>query len=103
MDIFNTVHLVAVYTVYFAVSYVRTPKIYLPGFEPSLISLLLKVSLLLAYRLTLHPLRNYPGPFLAKILDAYGGYYAARRRVHLTTYQNHVRYGTVAYLRNRLR
>ena len=52
-----------------------------------------KAVLLFGYRLTLHPLNKYPGPFFAKILDGYGGLYAAARRLHLVTYENHVKYG----------
>ncbi|KAI1866588.1 hypothetical protein JX265_007889 [Neoarthrinium moseri] len=48
---------------------------------------------LFGYRLLLHPLRKYPGPFFAKLSDVYGGYFAAARRLHLRTYQDHLQYG----------
>ncbi|KAI1863589.1 hypothetical protein JX265_008806 [Neoarthrinium moseri] len=47
------------------------------------------------YRVLLHPLSHYPGPFLAKLTDAYPGYYAFRRRLHLTTYLDLQKYGPV--------
>ncbi|KAK9784604.1 hypothetical protein SCARD494_12656 [Seiridium cardinale] len=46
------------------------------------------------YRLLLHPLRKYPGPFLAKLSDVYGGYFAVARRLHLQTYRDHLQYST---------
>ncbi|KAI1391783.1 cytochrome P450 [Hypoxylon trugodes] len=48
-----------------------------------------------SYRLLLHPLRKYPGPFIAKLSDAYEGYFAAARRLHLKTYQDHIKYGPI--------
>lgn len=45
------------------------------------------------YDFVFHPLRNYPGPFLAKFTNAYGGVNAARRRLHLVTHANHLKYG----------
>jgi hypothetical protein len=47
------------------------------------------------YRVLLHPLRNYPGPFLAKITDGYAGSYAISKRLHLATFQDHHQYGPV--------
>ncbi|ORY58509.1 cytochrome P450 [Pseudomassariella vexata] len=56
-----------------------------------------------SYRLLLHPLRNYPGPFIAKLTDGYGGFYAVAKRNHLVTQQNHQKYGRVVrYGPNRL-
>lgn len=46
-------------------------------------------------QLLLHPLRKFPGPFLAKFTDGYIGYQAARKRLHLATYDDHAKYGTV--------
>ncbi|KAI0016812.1 cytochrome P450 [Xylariomycetidae sp. FL0641] len=46
-----------------------------------------------AYRLLLHPLRDYPGPFMAKLTEGYGGYYAATQRYHLVIKQLHDKYG----------
>ncbi|KAI2613242.1 cytochrome P450 [Hypoxylon sp. NC1633] len=51
--------------------------------------------LVISYRLFLHPLSRYPGPFFAKLSDAYPGFYAFRRRLHLTTLQDHRKYGPV--------
>ncbi|ROW13543.1 hypothetical protein VPNG_04492 [Cytospora leucostoma] len=46
-------------------------------------------------RLVSHPLRRIPGPFLAKLTNGYGGFYALKRRLHLETYENHQIYGSV--------
>ncbi|KAI0593008.1 cytochrome P450 [Biscogniauxia sp. FL1348] len=48
-----------------------------------------------AYRLLLHPLRSYPGPFLAKLTGAYAGFYAGAQRYHLATQRDHQNYGPV--------
>ncbi|KAI1340366.1 cytochrome P450 [Xylariaceae sp. FL0016] len=48
-----------------------------------------------AYRLLLHPLRDYPGPFLARVTEGYSGFFAAGRRLHLKTQQDHNKYGPV--------
>ncbi|KAI1455345.1 cytochrome P450 [Annulohypoxylon moriforme] len=48
-----------------------------------------------SYRLLLHPLRAYPGPLFAKLTDLYGSYFALSKRLHLITYQNHLKYGRV--------
>lgn len=45
------------------------------------------------YRLLLHPLKNYPGPQLAKISDTYNTYHSARKSLHLATRQAHLEYG----------
>ncbi|CAJ2507046.1 Uu.00g082320.m01.CDS01 [Anthostomella pinea] len=58
-------------------------------------SCILYCILVLGFRLLLHPLRKYPGPFAAKLSEAYGGFYALRKRLHLQTYENHLRYGPV--------
>ncbi|EDO03013.1 hypothetical protein SS1G_05490 [Sclerotinia sclerotiorum 1980 UF-70] len=49
----------------------------------------------LSYQLVLHPLKNYPGPFIAKFTDGYGGYHAVKKRLHLATYFDHLKYGPV--------
>ncbi|KAI1453478.1 cytochrome P450 [Annulohypoxylon moriforme] len=49
----------------------------------------------LSYQTILHPLRNYPGPLVARFSDAYGGYHALKKRLHLATYQDHLKYGPV--------
>ncbi|KAI4858580.1 cytochrome P450 [Hypoxylon rubiginosum] len=51
--------------------------------------------LALTYRLLLHPLSDYPGPLVAKLTDGYGGYHASRKRLHLATYHDHLKYGPV--------
>ncbi|KAI1410884.1 cytochrome P450 [Hypoxylon sp. FL1857] len=52
----------------------------------------LYLSVLFSYRILFHPLRKYPGPFVAKLSDVYAGYFAAARRLHLKTYQDHLQY-----------
>ncbi|KAI1206912.1 cytochrome P450 [Annulohypoxylon truncatum] len=47
------------------------------------------------YQIFLHPLHRYPGPLAAKLTDAYSGFYAFQRRLHLKTWQNQRAYGTV--------
>ncbi|KAI1380413.1 cytochrome P450 [Hypoxylon crocopeplum] len=51
--------------------------------------------LLFTYRLTLHPLRKYPGPFLASLSDAYAGFYAGSMSLHVRTRQDQLKYGKV--------
>ncbi|KIW08650.1 uncharacterized protein PV09_00605 [Verruconis gallopava] len=48
----------------------------------------------IVYRLTLHPLAKYPGPFLAKITDVYLAYHAWKGDRHLEFYRCHEKYGT---------
>lgn len=55
--------------------------------------------LALGRQILLHPLRKYPGPFLAKFTDGYLGYQAVRRRLHLATYDSHARYGIAPFVR----
>ncbi|KAI0138459.1 hypothetical protein BJ166DRAFT_544431 [Pestalotiopsis sp. NC0098] len=59
----------------------------------SLIALASYYALILSYRVLLHPLRKYPGPFLASLSEAYEGVYAIKKCGHLNTYYNHLRYG----------
>lgn len=47
------------------------------------------------YRLTLHPLAKYPGPFLAKITDWYNVYHAWKGDRHLELWRIHQVYGDV--------
>ncbi|KAI0805618.1 benzoate 4-monooxygenase cytochrome P450 [Xylaria sp. FL0064] len=49
---------------------------------------------LFGYRLLLHPLSKYPGPFVAKLTDAYGGFYSFKRNLHLRTWRDHQQYAT---------
>ncbi|KAI0154614.1 cytochrome P450 [Xylariaceae sp. FL1272] len=46
-----------------------------------------------SYRILLHPLRGYPGPFLAKLTDGYGGWHTICKRTHLNIHKSHARYG----------
>ncbi|KAI1116258.1 cytochrome P450 [Nemania sp. NC0429] len=52
-------------------------------------------SIFFTYQVFFHPLRNYPGPLLAKFTDAYNGFHTAGRRLHLVTRLNHLKYGPV--------
>ncbi|KAI0849729.1 cytochrome P450 [Daldinia vernicosa] len=58
----------------------------------------LTLLLIVSYRLLLHPLSSYPGPFLAKITDGYAGVLSAQKRLPLVTWQLHERYGSVIRL-----
>ncbi|TRX96535.1 hypothetical protein FHL15_002807 [Xylaria flabelliformis] len=44
------------------------------------------------YQRLFHPLSKYPGPFLASLSDAYGGFYAGKRCLHLVTRENQLKY-----------
>ncbi|KAK3997814.1 cytochrome P450-like protein [Cladorrhinum sp. PSN332] len=48
---------------------------------------------LVIYRVFFHPLAKYPGPFLAKLTDAYMLYYAWRGDRHLEFWRLHEQYG----------
>ncbi|KAF1995072.1 cytochrome P450 [Amniculicola lignicola CBS 123094] len=54
--------------------------------------------MVIIYRLTLHPLAKYPGPFLAKITDCYLAWYAYRGSRHLLYHRSHVQYGPMVRL-----
>uniref|UniRef100_A0A0B7KFG1 Cytochrome P450 n=1 Tax=Bionectria ochroleuca TaxID=29856 RepID=A0A0B7KFG1_BIOOC len=59
--------------------------------------------LIFSRRFFFHPFKSIPGPFLAKVTNLYGGIQAIRRRGHLASYENHVRFGSVVrYGPNRL-
>ncbi|EPE26577.1 Cytochrome P450 [Glarea lozoyensis ATCC 20868] len=47
------------------------------------------------YQVFLHPLSEYPGPFIAKFSDIYSGFHAFNRRLHLQTWINQQKYGSV--------
>ncbi|OTA62649.1 cytochrome P450 [Hypoxylon sp. EC38] len=51
--------------------------------------------LVLGYRLLLHPLKNFPGPLIARLSDFYGTFFAIRRDLHLVTLRDHQKYGPV--------
>ncbi|KAJ4393463.1 hypothetical protein N0V93_002675 [Gnomoniopsis smithogilvyi] len=46
-------------------------------------------------RVLRHPLKKYPGPFIATLTNGYSGYHASKKRLHLATFQDHVKYGPV--------
>ncbi|KAI0098885.1 cytochrome P450 [Nemania sp. FL0031] len=48
-----------------------------------------------SYLVLLHPLHGYPGPLLAKLTDWYSGFHAIKKDLHVTIYENHVKYGPV--------
>ncbi|KAI0859322.1 cytochrome P450 [Xylaria cubensis] len=47
------------------------------------------------YRVYFHPLKDYPGPLLARLTDAYVGLHAIMRQLHLITWEDHRKYGPV--------
>ncbi|KAJ8116848.1 hypothetical protein OPT61_g1828 [Boeremia exigua] len=53
----------------------------------------LTILAVIVYRLTLHPLAGYPGPFLAKITDIWLAWYAYKGSRHLAFHNAHVQYG----------
>ncbi|KAF2964129.1 hypothetical protein GQX73_g9454 [Xylaria multiplex] len=59
------------------------------------VACIISLLFLTASRLIFHPLRNYPGPLLARLTDAYPGYFAIRKCLHLKTYYNFQKYGPV--------
>ncbi|KAK3689303.1 cytochrome P450-like protein [Podospora appendiculata] len=54
---------------------------------------LLYTTCLVIYRLFFHPLAKYPGPFLAKLSDAYMLYHAWKGDRHLEFWRMHEKYG----------
>ncbi|KAG5947962.1 hypothetical protein E4U53_006355 [Claviceps sorghi] len=50
---------------------------------------------LIVYRVFFHPLAKYPGPFLAKITDAFQLYHAYKGDRHLEFWRMHQKYGKV--------
>ncbi|KAI0168397.1 cytochrome P450 [Pestalotiopsis sp. NC0098] len=66
------------------------------GLIPAILGFILSLGLCLcAYEILLHPLKNYPGPLVAKFTDGYAGYFAIKKRLHLVTYRGHLKYGPV--------
>ncbi|KAI1771087.1 isotrichodermin C-15 hydroxylase [Hypoxylon cercidicola] len=58
-------------------------------------SVLIYIVGLIVYRVFFHPLAKYPGPFIAKITDAYQLYHAWKGDRHLEFWRLHERYGKV--------
>ena len=58
-------------------------------------NLLNQLGLLFAYCTYIHPLRDFPGPALAKLTNLYGAFYALRMDIHLRIYQDHLKYGAL--------
>ncbi|KAK4141030.1 cytochrome P450-like protein [Dichotomopilus funicola] len=54
---------------------------------------ILYTTCVVVYRLFFHPLAKYPGPFLAKLTDAYMLYFAWRGDRHLEFWRMHEKYG----------
>ncbi|KAI1740314.1 cytochrome P450 [Xylaria scruposa] len=52
-------------------------------------------SVYIIYQRFFHRLSKYPGPFLASLSDAYGGFYAGKKCLHLMTRENQLKYGAV--------
>ncbi|KAI9150765.1 Cytochrome P450 monooxygenase AKT7 [Paramyrothecium foliicola] len=50
---------------------------------------------IVTYRLAFDPLRKFPGPFIARFSNIYGGLHAAQKQLHLTTYADLKKYGPV--------
>ncbi|KUJ17796.1 cytochrome P450 [Mollisia scopiformis] len=61
----------------------------------SVISCFVYLTSLAIYRLTLHPLAKYPGPFFAKITDWYSVYQAYSGDRQIDFFHNHAKYGPV--------
>ncbi|CAJ2502539.1 Uu.00g099330.m01.CDS01 [Anthostomella pinea] len=59
------------------------------------IALVTYLLLFTTYQIFLHPLSRYPGPLLAKLSNAYNGFYAHQKCLHLVTRQNQLKYGPV--------
>ncbi|KAH7128162.1 cytochrome P450 [Dendryphion nanum] len=64
-------------------------------FGAILLALRVHCTLFYGYRLLVHPLHKYPGPFIAKFTDLYGAYHAFRMRLHFATYSDHQQYGLI--------
>ncbi|KAI1177719.1 cytochrome P450 [Nemania sp. FL0916] len=74
METIQILSLLASYSVYIILSLVLVTQVYHQLFDP---------------------LRRYPGPFIARFTNGYAGYFALRKRLHLTTHQNLEKYGPV--------
>ena len=58
-----------------------------------LLIFLSQILLVVGYRLALHPLGNFPGPFAARLTSAYSAFYVWRRDFHLFALGLHAKYG----------
>ena len=74
----------------FARSLIASPLLLLECIVGVTVSYVLAVVL---YRLTLHPLAGYPGPFLAKFTELYLAYHAWKGDRHLEFWRCHDKYG----------
>ncbi|KAF2472676.1 cytochrome P450 3A31 [Lindgomyces ingoldianus] len=61
----------------------------------TLASGLLAIALLsyIIYQVKFHPLAKYPGPFLAKLTNAYAAYHAWKQDIHIDMWRCHRKYG----------
>lgn len=55
----------------------------------------LYVAAICIYRLYFHPFAHIPGPFFAKLTDAYGLYHSWLKDTHLNIHLLHEKYGTI--------
>ncbi|KAK8002683.1 hypothetical protein PG989_002402 [Apiospora arundinis] len=59
------------------------------------VAIVIYVVTIVVYRLYFHPLAKYPGPFWAKITDAYQLYHAWKGDRHLEFWRSHEKYGKI--------
>ncbi|KAI1171983.1 cytochrome P450 [Nemania sp. FL0916] len=72
----------------------------MPSFIPNILVIAVTLFLswrlcALSYRFVLHPLRQYPGPSIAKLSSLYGAFLALTKRSHLIIAREHQKYGPV--------
>jgi cytochrome P450 len=60
-----------------------------------LTTLCTQILLVVLYRLTLHPLASYPGPFLAKLTSLYDTYHCFKKDRHHEQLRLHAKYGPI--------
>ncbi|KAI0548395.1 cytochrome P450 [Xylaria curta] len=61
----------------------------------AIILLGIHLAVYIIYQRFFHRLSKYPGPVLASLSDAYGGFYAGKKCLHLVTRENQLKYGAV--------